>query len=139
MTFVNPNIPALKYERDMEIEAIRTFAEHITNHHQDCIISECGLVLDKTMPYIRAISDRLMSCLCCGKACIEIKCPYSINYTEPNEQNLDYLYKDGGCSKIKTESYVFQAMPYANGGYKNQNCLLCGLGYTWNGDRQSYL
>ena len=36
-----------------------------------------------------------MSCSRCGKACIEIKCPNSIKYTEPNEQNLDYLYKDG--------------------------------------------
>ena len=42
-----------------------------------------------------------MSCSCCGKACIEINCPYSINYTEPNEQNLDYLYKDGDTGKLK--------------------------------------
>ena len=33
--------------------------------------------------------------------CIEIKCPYSINYTEPNEQNLDYLYIDGDAVKLK--------------------------------------
>ena len=32
MTFVNPNIPALKYGRAMEIEAVNTFAEYITNH-----------------------------------------------------------------------------------------------------------
>ena len=31
MTFVNPNIPALKYGRDMEIEAVNTFAEYIKN------------------------------------------------------------------------------------------------------------
>ena len=37
MTFVNPNIPALKYARDMEIEAVNTFAECITNYHQRCI------------------------------------------------------------------------------------------------------
>ena len=53
------------------------------------------------MQYIGARPDRLMSCSCCGKACIEIKCPYSINYTDPNEQNLDYLYKDGDTGKLK--------------------------------------
>ena len=84
MTFVNPNIPALKCGRDIEMEVVNTFAEYIKNYHQDCIISECGLVLDETMPYIGASPDQLMSCSCCGKACIEIKCPYSINYTEPN-------------------------------------------------------
>ena len=50
-----------------------------------------------------------MSCSCCGKACIEINCPYSINYTEPNEQNLDYLYKDGDTVKLKrNHKYVTQ-------------------------------
>ena len=72
MTFVNPNIPALTYGRDMEIEAVNTFAEYITNYHQDRIISKCGLVLDETMPYIGASPYRLMSCLCCGRACIEM-------------------------------------------------------------------
>ena len=50
---------------------------------------------------MEASPDRLMSCLCCGKACIKIKCPYSINYTEPNEQNLDYSYKDGDTVNLK--------------------------------------
>ena len=50
MTFVNSNIPDLKHGRDMEIEAVNTFAEYIKNYHQDCIISECGLVLEETMP-----------------------------------------------------------------------------------------
>ena len=48
-----------------------------------------------------ASPDRLISCLCCGKACIKIKCPYSVNYTEPNEQNLDYSYKDGDTVNLK--------------------------------------
>ena len=48
-----------------------------------------------------ASPDRLISCLCCGKACIKIKCPYSVNYTELNEQNLDYSYKDGDTVNLK--------------------------------------
>ena len=57
MTFVNPDNPALKYGRKMEIEAVNTFAEYIENYHQGCIISECGLVLDETIPYIGASPD----------------------------------------------------------------------------------
>ena len=34
MTFINSNIPALKYGRDMEIEAVNSFAEYIKNNHQ---------------------------------------------------------------------------------------------------------
>ena len=108
MAFVNLNIPALKYGKGMETEAVNTLAaEYITNYHQDCIISHCGLNLDKTMPYIGASPDRLMSCSCCDKAYIGIKCPYSINYTEPNEQNLEYLYKDGDPVKLKQNRKYF--------------------------------
>ena len=34
MTFVNPNILALKYGRGMEIDAVNTFSEYVKNHHQ---------------------------------------------------------------------------------------------------------
>ena len=107
MTFVNPNILALKYGKDMEMETVNTFVEYIWNYPQDCIISGCGLVLDKTMPYIGASSDRLMSCSCIGMACIEIKHLYLINYTEPNKKNFGYLYKDGNTVKFKQNHKYF--------------------------------
>ena len=125
-------------EKNMEIEEVNTFAEYIKNHRQDCIISEWELVLDKTMPYNGASLDQLMSCSYCGKACIEIKCPYSINYTETNEQNLEYLYKDGDTVKSKKNHKYFTQCIRQMGGGKNQKCLLCGLGCTWSGDRQYY-
>ena len=34
MTFVNPNILALKYGRGMEIDVVNIFSEYIENHHQ---------------------------------------------------------------------------------------------------------
>ena len=86
---------------------VNTFAKYIKDYHLDCVISESVLVLDKTIQYIGAIPDGLMSCLCCGKACIEIKCPDSINYIEPNEQNIDYLYKDGDTLKLKQDHKYF--------------------------------
>ena len=53
-----------------------------------------------------------MSCSCCGMACIEIKCTYSINYTEPNKQNLDYLYKDRDAVIFKACVYYFLSNLY---------------------------
>ena len=47
----------------MDIEAVNKFAEYIKNYHQDCLISQCGWVLDKAMPYIGEIRDLLY----CGK------------------------------------------------------------------------
>ena len=46
--------------------------------------------------------------MCCGKACIEIKCPHSVNYTESNEHNLDYLYNDGVAVNLKQNCKYFK-------------------------------
>ena len=46
MTFVNPNILALKYKRDIETEAVNILAEYIKKYYQDSIISECKLFFD---------------------------------------------------------------------------------------------
>ena len=137
MTFVNPNMPDLKNGRDMEIEAVNTFPEYIKNYCQDFIISEYGLVLDETMPYIGASPDPLMPCLCCGKACIKMKCSYSINYTEQNEQNLDYLYKDGDTITLK-QNHKYFTQCFMQMRLQKPKCLVFSLDYTWDGDRQYY-
>ena len=92
---------------EIEIEAVNTFAENIKNYHQECIILKCALVLDETMPWTGASPDRLTSCSCYGKACIEIKCWCLINYTKPSEQNLHYSYKDGDTVKLKQNHKYF--------------------------------
>ena len=111
LTFINPNIPALKYGRDMEIEAVNAFLDVMRKNHTNVSVSECGLILDRTMPYIGASPDRLFSCSCCGVACVEIKCPYSVNYTTPDDTNLDYLLKVDDEIKLKrTHKYFTQCM-----------------------------
>ena len=41
-TFTNPNIPALKYSRDMESEALSTFETEIKKEHKHVKIQKCG-------------------------------------------------------------------------------------------------
>ena len=82
------------------------------------------------MPYTGASLDWLISCLCCGKACIEIKCPYSMNYTESNEQNHDYLYEDGDIVKSKQNHKYFTQCPMQVGVTKTLT-LWFGLHMEW--------
>ena len=91
LVFVEPNIPALKYGRDMEIEAANTFTEFIKGKHKDIKLSDCGLFADETLPYIGVNPNRMLFCSCCENACVEIKCPYSVNYTKPCYSNLEYF------------------------------------------------
>jgi len=111
LTFVNPNIPALKYGRDMEIDAVNTFTGLMKKTHKNFATSECGLYLDTSIPFIGASPDRIVSCDCCGFACLEVKCPYSINFTKPSEKNLNYLTTDGERVVLKTtHKYYTQCM-----------------------------
>ena len=57
--------------------------------------------LDKLVPIIGASPDRIMTCDCCPPACIEIKCPYLINFTTPRVENfsLPYVTKDMSINK----------------------------------------
>ena len=84
LSFTNPDLPALKYGRTMEMESTNRFFELMEKKHKNLVISECGLFLDKTKCFIGASPDLLMTCDCCEDACIKIKCPLLINFEKPN-------------------------------------------------------
>ena len=48
LVFIKPNIPALKYDREMEIKVANTFK----GNHKVIKLSNCGLVVDKTLQYV---------------------------------------------------------------------------------------
>ena len=52
LVFVNPNIPALKYGRVMEENAVNCLSDIMKSKHKDFKIHECGLYLVNTAPYI---------------------------------------------------------------------------------------
>ena len=85
MTFVDPDIPALEYGREMEINAVNEFQKCMQSFIKINKVEECGLFLLPEKPFIGCSPDRIVFC-CCGKSCLEIKCPYSINYTSPTLQ-----------------------------------------------------
>ena len=107
LSFTNPDLHALKHGRTMEMEAANEFFELMKKEHKNLVISECGLFLDKANCFIRASRDHLMTCDCCEDACVEIKCPLSINYEKPNEKNLNYLYESDSEITLKTNHSYF--------------------------------
>jgi len=74
-------------------------------------MEECGLFLDTDNPFIGASPDRIVSCSCHGKMCVEIKCPYSISHLSPNDDNANIAFldrKNGSLSLKKTHAYYTQ-------------------------------
>lgn len=41
-------------------------------------LRECGLIVNPKYPLFAASPDAQSQCECCGKGCVEIKCPYCI-------------------------------------------------------------
>ena len=78
---VNPNIVALKYGKSMAVHAVNDFEEVFTKQHKDLKLKECGSFLHKYFPFIGGSPDRLVSCSCCERSCLDVKCP--MNYTTP--------------------------------------------------------
>ena len=111
LVFVKPNIPAVKYGTDMETEAANTFIEFIKKKHTDINLSDCVLLVDEALPHVGSSPDGILLCSCCEKACVEIKCPYLINYTKPCYSNLEYLRLcDGKTVLKKSQKYYAQYM-----------------------------
>ena len=90
----------------MEIETANTFIEFIKGKYKDIKLSNCGLFVDETRPYETARPDKVFLYSCCEEACVEIKCPYSINHTKPCCFNLEYLQLCNGKTVWK-KSYNY--------------------------------
>lgn len=44
--------------------------------HEQFSIANSGLVLNPQWPHLGASPDGIISCVCCGRGVLEIKCPY---------------------------------------------------------------
>ena len=57
--------------------------------HNSFTISQCGLLLDPTNPFIGTSPDGVVQCTCCGTGVIEIKCPFSCKEKRFSERAED--------------------------------------------------
>lgn len=66
---------ACEYGQQHEADALRIYSMKIT--HPLFELQWSGLVLDTENPFIGASPDGIISCSCCGKGLVEVKCPFS--------------------------------------------------------------
>ena len=58
-----------KSARDLYMKAQKT-------KHTNLTAQDSGLIINPLWPFIRASPDGVLSCTCCGRGTLEIKCPY---------------------------------------------------------------
>lgn len=71
---------ATRYGNKHEPVAKKLYEKCLRINHKGVTITNSGLIVWKENPLIRASPDGIVSCKCCEKGIIEIKCPASIKY-----------------------------------------------------------
>ncbi len=106
---VNPLLPSLRYGQAMENDAVQAFVDIYEKSHTNVKVEECGIFLCQDMPFVGGSPDRILSCQCCGKSCLEVKCPFSITHLSPvdAEAKLPYLKKDANLQTFLNRNHKY--------------------------------
>ena len=67
---------AVMWGIENEEKARNTYIKVQREHHSDLEVRMAGFMIDSKRPYYGVSPDGLCQCSCCGKGCIEIKCPF---------------------------------------------------------------
>lgn len=70
---------ATKWGNTNESNGRTLYIEKLKNNRINFSVTEAGLVINSNIPYMGASADGIINCNCCGKGCLEIKCPYSLS------------------------------------------------------------
>ena len=61
-----------------EKKALKVYTNVEGSSHDNFKVTECGFFIRLDFPYLGSSPDAIVECDCCGKGCVEIKCPYCI-------------------------------------------------------------
>ncbi|CAC5370028.1 unnamed protein product [Mytilus coruscus] len=107
------HVPAIKYGRAHENTARNLFLALESPKHRNFKVDHCGLFVKADRPCIAASPDGIVSCLCCTKQVLEIKCPFSLANKSVVDgwNNLDNLQMNESTQRLElnlSHSYYTQ-------------------------------
>ncbi|XP_077495023.1 uncharacterized protein LOC144106157 isoform X1 [Amblyomma americanum] len=91
-----PQVSNLRWGSETEKKAVQAFIETESQKHVDFSLRDCGLFIARSMPFIGASPDALVSCSCCPKSVLEVKCPATMKDASLTKglTKLAYLNED---------------------------------------------
>ena len=102
----------MKCGKSHEEIAISTYVKKMIKSHKDVQMSQPGLLVHRSKPYLRASPDALIFCSCHGTRLVEVKCPWNARYLHPEQ-----AIKDGMIEYISTEDDKYTLHPRKRGYY----------------------
>ncbi|CAI5668225.1 unnamed protein product [Oreochromis niloticus] len=79
----------LEHEQD----ARHAYTQTMSACHKNLQVRMCGFLVNTAFPEVGASPDGLTTCECCGKGCLEIKCPFKYR-SNSTQKALDAHDKD---------------------------------------------
>jgi hypothetical protein len=106
----NIRVPALAYGKLHEKDAANAYKLYMVCHEK-FEVNNIGLQLNPNFPEFGASPDTMVSCTCCCKGCLEVKCPYLLSsMTVENfvqRKNTCLLQNDNGDISLDTSHVYF--------------------------------
>ncbi len=100
---------AVEYGHKNEEPAKEAYKRIRSQEHIMFEITDSGLWIHCDLPFLGASPDGIISCSCCGKGILEVKCPVSISSNDKQISDLPYLSVLDGIRKLNSNtSYYFQ-------------------------------
>ena len=89
------------------------YKKTLQEKHDDFSVADSGLVLNPDWPFLGASPDGTVSCACCGKGVLEIKCPYCHRFDEVDKvatekQSCLVMGSDGNLHLDHSHAYYYQ-------------------------------
>ena len=97
-----------------EKAACDQYTKATRDKHVEFAVKDSGLVINSLWPFIGASPDAVVSCQCCGKGTLEIKCPYchrgeGIEDAASHDKNFCLKTADDGLITLDhTHAYYYQ-------------------------------
>ncbi|XP_073334198.1 uncharacterized protein [Pagrus major] len=70
------NIPSVLWGQQMEETARKAYTDYMEQTHEDFKVSPSGLVVRPSEPHLGSSPDGIITCACCSRGVLEVKCPY---------------------------------------------------------------
>lgn len=89
-----------------ECRALAQVEEIMAQNHVNFTMTKCGFIIQQGFHYIGATPDAMVNCDCCGKGCIEVKCPYCMRSEDISNVHLNFF--DGDQKLKNNHAYYYQ-------------------------------
>jgi len=122
-----------------EKQARDRYEKVVKSNHTNLHVKECGLFINPKWPFVGASPDGIITCDCCPKGVLEIKCPFchrdeSIAAAITSDKNFCLTEVDGKISLDHYHAYYYQVQT---------QMFICDVEYcdfcvcTFSGDEES--